>query len=104
MSFCAPLRWLYCIYSYTLFVIIMLLVFPFALVATLFGRVRGGNMVMWLCRVWADLWLGLSAIRFRFILKRPMTETPHIFVSNHISLSRRGYHSPRPTGSRFRPR
>lgn len=82
----APLRWLYCIYSYTLFVIIMLLVFPFALVATLFGRVRGGNMVMWLCRVWADVWLGLSAIRFRFIFEAPHDKKrPYIFVSNHIS-------------------
>ena len=40
-----PLKWLYSIYAFLSFVAVMLLIFPFALIATFFGKIRGGNMV-----------------------------------------------------------
>lgn len=81
-----PLQWLYCIYAFGLFVLIMLLIFPFALTAGFFGRIKGGNMVYRLCMLWADSWFfGIG------IIHRKIYEAPHdrrkayIFVSNHIS-------------------
>jgi 1-acyl-sn-glycerol-3-phosphate acyltransferase len=81
-----PLRWIYCTYALIIFVTIMLLVFPFALIANLFGRIKGGNMTIRLCMIWADWWLFLI-----FIWHKKIYEVPHdkkrsyIFVSNHIS-------------------
>ncbi len=81
-----PLQWVYCIYAFILFVVIMLLIFPFAVIASFFGRIKGGNMVLRQCRLWADLWFF-----FIFIFQKRIYEVPHdrsksyIFVSNHIS-------------------
>ncbi len=81
-----PLQWLYCIYALITFVSIMLLIFPFAVIASFFGRITGGNMMIRLCMLWADLWFPLI-----FIWHKRIYEAPHdkkrsyIFVSNHIS-------------------
>jgi 1-acyl-sn-glycerol-3-phosphate acyltransferase len=81
-----PLGWLYNIYAILVFIIIMLLIFPFAIIASFFGRIKGGNMIMRLCMLWADLWFPLI-----FIFHKRIYESPHdpsrsyIFVSNHIS-------------------
>ena len=81
-----PLHWIYCIYAIVVFVIIMLLIFPFAFAASFFGRIRGGNMIMGLCRIWADTWFFLIFIYFRKIYESPHDKTrSYIFVSNHIS-------------------
>ena len=64
----------------------MLLIFPFAIIASFFGRIKGGNMIMWLCMLWADVWFF-----FIFIWHKRIYESEHdkkkayIFVSNHIS-------------------
>ena len=76
----------YSVYAMLLFVGIMLLVFPFVIIASLFGRIRGGNWVYRLCSLWADIWFPLI-----FIFHRKIYLAPHdrarsfIFVSNHIS-------------------
>jgi 1-acyl-sn-glycerol-3-phosphate acyltransferase len=81
------LQWIYCIYAFILFVTIMLLLFPFVIIASFFGKIRGGNAIFRTCRVWADLWFPLI-----FIFPRRSFETPHdkskayIFVINHKSL------------------
>jgi 1-acyl-sn-glycerol-3-phosphate acyltransferase len=81
-----PLQWIYSIYAFITFVAVMLLIFPFALIAGFFGRIKGGNMMIRLCMLWADLWFLLI-----FIRNKRIYETPHdkkksyIFVSNHIS-------------------
>jgi 1-acyl-sn-glycerol-3-phosphate acyltransferase len=81
------LQWIYCIYAFILFVTIMLVLFPFVIIASFFGRIRGGNAIFKICRVWADLWFPLI-----FIFPRRSFETPHnrskpyIFVINHTSL------------------
>jgi 1-acyl-sn-glycerol-3-phosphate acyltransferase len=81
-----PLQWIYCIYAFIMFVAIMLLIFPFAVIASFLGRIRGGNMVMRLCMFWADCWFPLI-----FIFHKKIYEAPHdksvsyIFLSNHIS-------------------
>jgi len=80
------LKWIYSVYAIILFVATMLLIFPFALVAGLFGHIRGGNIILGLCRLWGDIWFTLI-----FIWPRRIYESPHdkkrtyIFVTNHIS-------------------
>jgi 1-acyl-sn-glycerol-3-phosphate acyltransferase len=81
-----PLHWIYCIYAIIVFVVIMLVIFPFAFAASFFGRIRGGNMIMHLCRIWADTWFFLVFIYFEKIYQSPLDKTKsYIFVSNHIS-------------------
>lgn len=81
-----PLKWLYSIYAFFSFVAVMLLIFPFALISTFFGKIRGGNMVFWLCMRWADIWFFLIFIWHRKIYEAPHDkQRPYIFVSNHIS-------------------
>jgi len=100
-----PLHWIYCIYAFILFVTIMLILFPFVIIASFFGRIRGGNAIFRICSVWADLWFPLI-----FIFPRRSFETqhdkskPYIFVINHSSLLDaallpRAFHQPvRPLG------
>ena len=82
-----PLRWIYSVYAFAWFVIIMLLLFPFVLIASFFGRIRGGNAIFRICMLWADLWFLLV-----FIFPRRMYTSPHdktkqyVFVLNHTSL------------------
>jgi 1-acyl-sn-glycerol-3-phosphate acyltransferase len=81
------LQWIYCVYAFILFVTIMLMLFPFVIIASFFGRIRGGNAIFRICRIWADLWFPLI-----FILPKRLYETahnrskPYIFVINHSSL------------------
>jgi 1-acyl-sn-glycerol-3-phosphate acyltransferase len=86
MSWLKPLQWIYGIYAFILFLVIMLLILPFVFIASFFGRIRGGNMIMDLCRFWGDCWFPLI-----FIWVKKSYEAPHdkkrayIFVTNHIS-------------------
>jgi 1-acyl-sn-glycerol-3-phosphate acyltransferase len=81
-----PLQWVYSLYAFITFVAIMFLIFPFVLMASFFGRIKGGNMILRLCMVWSDLWFPLV-----FIWHKKIYEAPHdkkrsyIFLSNHIS-------------------
>lgn len=80
------LRSIYAVYAGLVFLMIMLLLFPFTVLASFFGRIRGGNLIMILCRIWADTWFFLIGIRQRILydVKHDRTKS-YIFVSNHIS-------------------
>lgn len=81
-----PLQWIYSVYALVMFVAIMLLLFPFALFASLFGRIRGGNMVYRLCMLWGDIWFFLIFIYHRNYYEQPLDKNKqYIFVGNHIS-------------------
>jgi 1-acyl-sn-glycerol-3-phosphate acyltransferase len=79
-------QWIYSVYAAVLFITIMLLIFPFVIIASFFGRIKGGNMIFRLCMLWGDIWFPLI-----FIFHRKIYEAPHdkkrsyIFVTNHIS-------------------
>src|SRR5262245_26957661 len=81
-----PLQWIYCIYAFIIFVAIKLVIFPFVIVASFFGHMRGGNAILKLCMLWGDIWFPVI-----FIFPKRMYEAPHdkkkscIFVTNHIS-------------------
>ena len=77
---------IYSIYAAITFIAVMLLIFPFAIISSFFGRIRGGNMVYRLCIVWADLWFPLIVIWHKRIFEVPHDKTKqYIFVTNHIS-------------------
>lgn len=81
-----PFQWLYCIYALLLFIGIMLLLFPFMLIASLFGRITGGNMIYRLCMFWGDIWFPLIFIFHRNYYEQPADkDKQYIFVANHIS-------------------
>ncbi|MBA4168036.1 MAG: 1-acyl-sn-glycerol-3-phosphate acyltransferase, partial [Chitinophagaceae bacterium] len=50
----APLRIVYCLYSLTLFIALMLCVIPFAVAGSFLGKIKGGNFIYNLCICWAD--------------------------------------------------
>jgi len=81
-----PFKFLYCIYALILFIGVMLLLFPFVLIASLFGRITGGNMVYRLCMLWGDIWCFLVFIYHRNYYEQPMDKKKqYVFVGNHIS-------------------
>jgi len=81
-----PLQWIYSIYAFILFVAIMLLIFPFVVIASFFGRIKGGNAIFRLCMVWADLWFPMIGIWHKKIYEAPHDRTKsYIFLTNHIS-------------------
>lgn len=81
-----PFQWIYSIYALIVFVAIMLLIFPFVIIASFLGRIRGGNMILRLCMLWADLWFFLIFIYVKRIYQALHEKNrPFIFVANHIS-------------------
>ncbi len=81
-----PLRWIYCLYAILLFVLIMLVIFPFVILSSFFGRIRGGNMILKLCMLWGDLWFPAVLIFNKKIYEAPHDKSrQYIFVTNHIS-------------------
>ncbi len=81
-----PFRFLYCLYAFLLFFIIMLLLLPFVIVSSFFGKIRGGNFIFRLCGYWADCWFFLIGIRHQNIYETQYDKSKHfIFVANHSS-------------------
>lgn len=81
-----PIRALFSVYGFVLFILIMLILFPFVIIASFFGTIRGGNMIYNICQLWSDAMLPLWGIRHRNIYEVPHNRNkPCVFVFNHIS-------------------
>jgi 1-acyl-sn-glycerol-3-phosphate acyltransferase len=81
-----PFQWLYCIYAFVLFVAIMFVAVPFVVVALFFGKVKGGNFIYKVVKVWGYLWYFLIGVRHKNIYEVPHnTNNQYIFVANHTS-------------------
>ena len=81
-----PLRLIYLIYALVTFVIIMLLVTPFVIAGSFFGKIKGGNIIYRICCLWADAWFFCVGIRHRNLYEAPHDASrQYIFVANHIS-------------------
>ncbi len=77
---------LYSAYAFILFVLIMLIIFPFVLPALAFGKITGGNLIYKLCMFWAQSWYWMIGIRHEEIFESPHDCTrQYIFVANHTS-------------------
>lgn len=81
-----PFHILYVLYAVTMFVVLMIPVFIWALLVLPLGKIRAGNLIFYGCMVWADVWLALVFIIHRnFHLEEMRKDQSYIFVSNHIS-------------------
>jgi len=79
-------RFFFSLYGFLIFMVIMLLFFPFIVIFSFFGRMRGGNLIYSLCRIWADVWMVMIGIWHKKIYEQPLDKSkPCIFISNHIS-------------------
>ena len=80
------LQSIYAVYALLIFVAIMFAVVPFVVVALFFGRIKGGNIIYKVCKVWGYLWYFLIGIRHKNIYEVPQNfAAQYIFVANHIS-------------------
>ncbi len=82
----APLRWLYCIYAYLVFIALMLTVLIPVIGGSFFGKIKGGNFIYKVCTLWGESWFFLIGIRHRNLYEVPHDRNKqYIFVANHIS-------------------
>lgn len=80
------LQLIYVLYAILLFVVLMLVVMPVAVVAFFMGRIRGGNLIYHLCSLWADVWFFLIGIRHtNLYVGKKYAGHASIFVANHTS-------------------
>lgn len=79
-------QYIYSIYAFIIFLLLMLILFPFVVIASFFGRIKGGNVVYDICRFWARVATFFWGIRHRNIYEFPHNpDHPVVFVFNHIS-------------------
>jgi 1-acyl-sn-glycerol-3-phosphate acyltransferase len=84
--FFKPIQILYALYAMVLFVVIMFIAVPFVIIASFFGKYRGGNAVMQLAHWWADAWLFLIGVyHVRIVEQELVAHRSYIFISNHNS-------------------
>ncbi len=77
---------LYSVYGFILFTAFLLMIFPLVVIASFFGKIRGGNFIYKLCQLWADFFLLMMGIRQQYIYEsRPDPIKQYVFVFNHIS-------------------
>lgn len=80
------IRLLYCLYAVILFVVLMLMVVPFVVAGSFFGKIKGGNFIYRVCCYWGDAWFFLIGIYHRNLYESPHDRSKqYIFVANHIS-------------------
>jgi 1-acyl-sn-glycerol-3-phosphate acyltransferase len=77
---------IFSIYAFLIFVVFMLLLFPFVVIASFFGRIKGANFIYDICRLWADLFMIFTFIHHKNIFEAPKAiDHPAVFVFNHTS-------------------
>ena len=77
---------LFTFYALIWFALFTLIAFPLVIIFSFFGRLRGGNLICSMAKVWADIWYFLIGIRHKNIYESPYDPSRnYIFVVNHIS-------------------
>ena len=77
---------IYSVYGFLIFTTGLLLIFPLVVIASFFGKIKGGNFIYKLCQLWADFFLLMMGIRQQYIYISPADITKqYVFVFNHIS-------------------
>lgn len=77
---------IYSIYAFLVFIILMFFFFPFILIVSLFGKIKGGNVIYKICTLWADIaMLSWGMYHQNFFKQKYDLKTPAIYVFNHIS-------------------
>ncbi len=77
---------IFTLYAFILFVAFLLLIFPLVIIASFFGKIKGGNFIYKLCHVWADFLFFMIGIVHHTIFESAHDENKqYVFVFNHIS-------------------
>lgn len=77
---------IYTIYAFILFTAFLLVIFPLVIIASFFGKIKGGNFIYKLCQFWADFELFMIGVRHKAIYEAPHDRNrQYVFVFNHIS-------------------
>jgi 1-acyl-sn-glycerol-3-phosphate acyltransferase len=77
---------LYFVWAVFWFIFYMLLIFPFVIIFSFFGKIRGGNLIYKLLHSWGDFWFFMAGIRVKKIFEEaPDPSRQYVFVVNHIS-------------------
>ena len=80
------LKAIFSIYVFTLFIVIMLLLFPFVIAVSFLGKVKGGNIIYKICQLWADVIFVLCGLYHKNYFEVPHNNNKqYVFVFNHIS-------------------
>lgn len=80
------LKAIFSIYVFALFILLMLLLFPFVLAASFLGKVKGGNIIYKICQLWVDVNFLLCGIFHKNYFEVPHNDNKqYVFVFNHIS-------------------
>ena len=80
------LRPFYIIWCLSWFLLLMFTVFPFVVVASFWGRFKGGNAIFRALHVWGDVWFFVCGLRVPIIHEVPHDPSKqYVFVANHIS-------------------
>jgi len=81
------IRALYSIYAILSFALLLLVLFPFVLLVSVFGKIKGGNAIYRICGIWSDTWFFLIGVWSKKIMlaNAPRKDHQYIFVANHIS-------------------
>lgn len=81
-----PFRGLYCLYALLLFIIGMILTFPFVVVFSWQDSPESGDNIYRACRVWGAAWMTLVGLRHTNQFETtPREDRQYIFIANHIS-------------------
>lgn len=79
-------RAIFSVYAFVIFIALMFLLFPFVVIATFFGKVRGGNMIYTICRIWSDCAMFCWGMPHKNIYEAPVAgDHAVIYVFNHLS-------------------
>lgn len=80
------LKAVFSVYGFVVFIFIMLLLFPFVVLASFFGKVNGGNIIYRLCQLWADIAFVLWGVRHTTYYEVPHDRSKqYVFIFNHLS-------------------
>lgn len=81
-----PFKIIYFIYAAITFLLAMFLIFPFVVIGSFLGKIKGGNFIYHACCIWGDIWLFTIGIYHTNLYEVPHDKSrQYIFVANHIS-------------------
>ncbi len=77
---------LYFIWAGFWFLFYMILIFPLVIIASFWGKIKGGNFVYRLLHSWGDFWFFMAGMEVKNIFEEaPDPSKQYVFVINHIS-------------------
>ena len=80
------IQFIYTVYAFILFAAFLILIFPMVVIASFFGKTKGGNFLYQLCRIWSDFIFLMLGIFHRTIYEAAHDpRDQYVFVFNHIS-------------------